>query len=404
MTAIAEADTISVGTSANNTLTLSDDTVSRYHLDVAVRRTGLLVVDLGSTNGTCIGNVRVERGYIEVGTQLQLGKTTIQVAVPQRGAIELHRDAALGELRGRTAVIRRLMARLRKVASAEVCVLLVGETGTGKELAAHALHLESARSEAPFVTVDCGALAPNLVASELFGHERGAFTGADRQRIGAFERAHGGTVFLDEIGELPNELQTQLLGVLSRRRFCRVGGDEEVAIDVRVVSATHRDLRADVNAGRFRPDLYFRLAVVKIAVPALRERCDDIPLLIAHFLSECGYGAAVDTLFPEASMQRLLQHAWPGNVRELRNVVEATLATGERPLLEPLASGLELPLLSVELSLPYKKARAKLVAEFESLYLSTLLERTEGNVSRAARVACMTRSHLFDLLRKHGLR
>jgi len=287
---------------------------------------------------------------------------------------------------------------------------------------ARALHELGPRREAPFVTVDCGSLSPTLVASELFGHERGAFTGAERQHAGAFERANGGTLFLDEIGELPASLQPSLLGALERRRFRRLGGRADISVDLRIVSATNRDLRAEVNAGTFRLDLYYRLAIVVLQVPPLRERADDVPLLVEHFLRECGHAGPVGELISPAAMKSLGTHRWPGNVRELRNLIEATVAMGEPPRLEPDQApdggprdgdpgGAGAPggipssdLIASLLEQPYGAARTALLAEFESRYLRRLLERAGGNVSRAARDARMDRSHLIDLLHRHQLR
>jgi DNA-binding NtrC family response regulator len=306
--------------------------------------------------------------------------------------------------------MRRLLARVQKAAQAETAVLLVGESGTGKEVIARALHDEGARRGKPFVTVDCGSLSPALVASELFGHEKGAFTGADRQHAGAFERAHGGTLFLDEVGELPESLQPALLGVLERKKFRRVGGRAEIAVDVRVVSATHRDLRAAVNAGTFRLDLYYRLAVVVLGVPALRERAEDVPLLVEHFLREAGHDGPIENVFPPDTMSSLSQHRWPGNVRELRNVVEAALAMGETPVLE---GGAAAPRVGEDLSaatpdalsaMTYGEARARVLDDFEARYLRALHTRTGGNVSLAAREARVDRSHLIKLLKKHGIK
>jgi DNA-binding NtrC family response regulator len=300
--------------------------------------------------------------------------------------------------------MRQLMARLEKVAKSDVGVLLTGESGTGKELAARALHDLGPRASGPFVTVDCGALSPTLVASELFGHERGAFTGADAQRIGAFEQADGGTLFLDEVGELPSMLQASLLGVLERRRFKRLGGTADVAVDVRVVSATHRDLREDVNQDRFRLDLFYRLSVVTLRMPPLRERADDIPLLVEHFLRDAGEDAPLDELLSDAALELLRRHRWPGNVRELRNWVDAAIAIGEPPELhggELAAAG---DAIAAHLERPYAEARGALLHEFEARYLARLLERADGNVSKASRLAAMNRSHLNDLLRRHGLR
>src|SRR5262249_43794023 len=282
-----------------------------------------------------------------------------------------------------TPVMRRLLLSIERAAQSDAAVLLIGESGTGKEVIARALHDLGPRAKKPFVTVDCGALSPTLVASELFGHERGAFTGADRQHIGAFERASGGTLFLDEIGELPGALQANLLGVLERRRFRRLGGKQEISVDVRIVSATHRDLRAEVNSGTFRLDLYYRLAVVVMKVPPLRERADDVPLLVEHFLRECGHDGPVGALISPAAMHALMHHHWPGNVRELRNLIEATVAMGEAP---PLDGGPAAPAGRAGVAdLPYKEARAQVLHDFEASYLRALLERTQGNVSQAPR-------------------
>jgi DNA-binding NtrC family response regulator len=308
--------------------------------------------------------------------------------------------------------MRQLMAQVQKAAKSEVPALIVGESGTGKELIARALHDLGPRADGPFEVLDCGSLSPNLVASELFGHERGSFTGADRRREGAFERARGGTLFLDEIGELPAELQPTLLGVLERRQLRRVGGQDVVPVDVRVVAATHRDLRAEVNQNRFRLDLYYRLAVVTLRVTPLRERAEDVPLLVEHFLREAGHDGRVGTVFPHETLERLIAHDWPGNVRELRNVVDATLAMGEAPVIDPLGGEPEsaaeadphaIPIARV-LRLPYKRARATVLSEFEARYLRHALDEAEGNVARAARSAGMDRSYLFGLLKRHRLK
>jgi DNA-binding NtrC family response regulator len=296
--------------------------------------------------------------------------------------------------------MRRLFSAIEKVARGSAATLVAGESGTGKELIARAIHDLGARAAQPFVTIDCGALAANLIASELFGHEKGAFTGADRQRIGAFERANGGTVFLDEIGELPAAEQAALLGVLERRKFRRVGGSQEIAVDVRVISATHRDLRAEVNAGRFRLDLYYRLAVVSIRVPPLRDRPDDIPLLVEHFLRQLGHAGAVEEVIPDATMASLKLHGWPGNVRELRNAVEAILTVGMPSDLDEVSPSESRDLVSAVLERPYKHARAAVMRDFEERYLARLLERADGNVAAAARLAEMDRSYLTDLLRR----
>jgi len=409
--ATVDHEVLSVGTANGNDLVLQDEAVSRYHLELVRLERGVRVVDLGSTNGTFVTGVQLERGVVQPGSVLEIGGTKLAIIGGEQTMVELHEADRLGGLLGRTPVMRRLMARLAKVATTDVAVLLVGESGTGKEVIARALHEQSARADGPFVTVDCGALSPHLVASELFGHERGAFTGADRARQGAFELAHGGTLFLDEIGELPADLQSYLLGALERRVVRRVGGETDIPVDVRVVSATNRDMRAEVNAGRFRLDLYYRIAVATFEVPPLRERTDDIPLLVEHFLSEIDPEAELDRIAPPDVLQRLASYPWPGNVRELRNVVEASLAMGEPLRLGdeemPSASAGEVlsdATLDALSELTYRNARGKVVEAFERGYLQRLLERTGGNVSQAAREARMNRSHLTEMLGRLGLR
>jgi len=399
------AESLSVGSAEGNDLVIADPTVSRYHLELRRGEEGVRVIDHGSTNGTRYEGARIERGTVPPGARLSLGHTTIRVDDGARITLELLEGDELAGLRGRTAVMRRLMARVGKAARAEMPALLVGESGTGKERVARALHEESRRRSGPFVTVDCGALSPALVASELFGHEKGAFTGADRQHVGAFERAHGGTLFLDEIGELGAELQPALLGVLERGRFRRVGGRKEVEADVRVVAATHRDLRAEVNEGSFRLDLYYRLAVVVLELPPLRARLEDVPLLVEHFLREAGHDGAVGEVFSADAMTALCQHRWPGNVRELRNVVEATLAMGETPALHAadLPAEGDAALNDALLTQPYKDARRLLLDAFERRYVQRLLERNDGNVSAAAREGRMDRTYLIKLKQRHEL-
>jgi DNA-binding NtrC family response regulator len=398
----------SAGTARDNTLVLSDQTVSRYHLRVSATDDGIRISDLGSTNGTFVGDVRVEQGAIPSGTALRLGRTLVSVRAGLPATVELHDEDRLGGLRGQSQVMRRLMSQVRRAAQSNVAVLFIGESGTGKELLARAVHDSSARRDRPFVTLDCGAITPSLMASELFGHEKGAFTGAIQARQGAFEKADQGTLFLDEIGELSPELQTALLGALERRRFCRVGGDKEVAVDVRVVAATHRDLRKEVNTGLFRLDLYYRLAVVCLEVPPLRERVGDIPLLLEHFAREEGSAREISELIPAETLTRLLGHPWPGNVRELRNYVQAAIAMGEPMQLEgrtePEISDDFCRAVSPFLDQPYAEARLRLLTEFERRYLERLLSATGGNVAQAARQAGMARSHLNELLRRHKIR
>jgi len=403
-----EGERIAIGTAEGNDLRLTDATVSRFHVELSAAGARVAVRDLGSTNGTRAGSVTLTRGEIPLGAQLEIGQTRLEVRDAALGSVEALEAPRFGPLLGSSPSMRKAGARLQKVAASDTSVLLVGESGTGKELAAQAIHEGSPRAREPFVVVDCGAIAPTLIASELFGHERGSFTGADRTSHGAFERVKRGTIFLDEIGELPVALQTTLLGVLERKRFRRVGGDRELTAEARVVCATNRDLRAEVNAGRFRLDLYYRLAVVTVELPPLRERTDDIPLLLEHFLRELGSSAELDELFSPEVLAELERHPFPGNVRELKNLVEATLALGEAPtfahprpehapaLPDAVADGL--------LDLPFREAKAQLVDSFERRYVARWLERTDGNLAKAARETGLDRSYLTDLGRKHGLR
>jgi DNA-binding NtrC family response regulator len=407
--ATGRGDELTIGTAESSGLRLADPAVSRFHLELRPSERGITLLDHGSTNGTWIGAVRVERAVVPPGTVVRVGGSALQVGETPPLQVEVHGSDSLGELVGRTPAMRRLMARVDRAAQSDVSVLVTGESGTGKELVARALHQLGPRANGPLVTVDCGSLPATLVASELFGHEKGAFTGADRQHVGAFEAAAGGTVFLDEIGELQPAVQATLLGVLERRRLRRLGSRHELAVDVRVVAATHRDLRSEVNGGGFRLDLYYRLAVVNVAIPPLRERPEDIPLLIEHFLRDAGWTQPVSSLISPPVMEGLCRHHFSGNVRELRNLVEAAVAMGEPPPIEGAraarggAAG-DGESFAVDLHGPYKEARTQLLDEFEARYVAALMERTAGNVSAAARTARMTRSHLNDLITKQKKR
>ncbi|MEZ4400276.1 MAG: sigma 54-interacting transcriptional regulator [Kofleriaceae bacterium] len=398
-----DADTITVGSADGNTLVIADPLVSRFHLELVRTPDAIRVTDLGSTNGTYVGTTRVTLAEIQPGTVLRIGATELRISAGRMMRVDLLAGDELTGLRGTSQVMRRLLATIQRVAPGPSSILITGESGTGKEVTATTIHALGPRPGGAFVTVDCGAMAPQLVASELFGHERGAFTGADRQHLGAFERAHGGTLFLDEIGELSLEVQAALLGVLERRRFRRVGGSADLAVDVRVIAATHRDLRAEVNAGRFRLDLYYRLAVVVLTIPPLRERTDDIVPLVEHFLGELGARRTAAEVFGHDGLAALVRHSWPGNVRELRNAVESALVLG--PAAAATAATAAAPGgADPDLDLPYKQARAEVTARFERGYLVRLLERADGNVSKAARMSQMDRSHLIELIRKHRLR
>lgn len=403
---VAKADTVTIGTAPGNDLVLTDPRVSRYHLELSPHVDRIRLADRGSTNGTEIGPARVRDATVTVAasTTVTIGDTTLRLDDGGVMIVPTSPKPVAGIV-GRTPQMQQFMGKIRRVAEHDASVLILGESGTGKELIARAIHSLGSRKDEPFVTVDCAALTPTLIGSELFGHERGAFTGASRTHIGAFERAHGGTVFLDELGELPDAMQAALLGALERRSFRRVGGTQSIDVDVRLVSATNSDLRARVNAGTFRLDLYYRLAVVLASIPPLRERPADIPLLVDHFLADAGHAGSRDALFPADALERLKAHTWPGNVRELRNVVLRAIATGEEPEVDPLhaAASEGGDLVAPVLELPYKQAKRHVLDHFERRYLEALLGRAGGSVRAAAREGKMDRSHLTELLRRHGI-
>ena len=385
-TCTAGDGSLAIGTSADNALVLTDPAVSRYHLELHRTATGVELVDLGSRNGTWLGNVRLERATVPGGTRVRLGDTTVNVAAAGTAIAEPSRNDEVprhADLVGDSEAIREVARLVHKLARVDSSVLIQGETGCGKEVVARAIHDASPRRAHELVVVDCGSMPAALIASILFGHEKGSFTGADQRRAGAFERANGGTVLLDEIGELPLEVQPALLGVLERREFTRVGGAQSIGVDVRVLAATHRDLRAEVNAGRFRADLYYRLAVARVVIPPLRERPEDIEPLVMHFVQRL---TGVAELGPLAgALDALRAHPWSGNVRELRNVVEAALVMGEIDLGPGGAQAIP---TSVASALPsYREARSTALARFEAEYLRALVERAEGNASEAARLA-----------------
>jgi len=297
--------------------------------------------------------------------------------------------------------MRQMFTLLEDVAATSATVLIEGETGTGKELIAEEIHNYSPRKDGPLVVFDCGSVPRELIESMLFGHVKGSFTGAITDRRGAFAEAHGGTIFLDEIGEMSLDLQPSLLRVLDKRAVRKVGSNTYEKIDVRVVAATNRDLRAEVAKKAFREDLYYRLAVIRVSVPPLRERGTDIPLLINHFVSTFGPGLSVS---PE-DMARLVRHSWPGNVRELRNVIERAclLARGSTINLEDALVSEAAPSLGIRTDLPFKEAKGQLVEMFEREYIEDLMRRHKMNLSAAAREAQIDRKHLRELIRKYGL-
>lgn len=397
-----EQDPVSVGSLPENSLPLTDRTVSRRHALILRQPAGYLLRDLGSTNGTSVNGVPVKEAFLPANALLAFGGTRVRFSL-EAERVEVRPSAAnrFGELLGDSSRMREVFGILERVAPTGVTVLIRGETGTGKELVARALHAGSGRRGGPLVVFDCGAVPPNLMESELFGHERGAFTGATAPRAGALEQADGGTLFLDEVGELSPDLQPKLLRVLETREVKRVGGNRTARVDIRLVAATHRDLPAEVRTGRFREDLYFRLAVVSLELPPLRDRPEDIPLLADHFLrtlgAELGLGPP-PPLSPEA-LARLRTHPWPGNVRELRNVLQAALALGGGRPITPT----ELVFPGAPASPPPPAPGASSLADVERATIADTLRATGGNRKRAARVLGIAVSTLHEKIKRYGI-
>jgi DNA-binding NtrC family response regulator len=404
---------IEIGADPTCGLVLSDRSVSRRHVRVESVDGRLRVKDLGSRNGTHLGATRIHEAEIPLGTVLRLGDSSVAVH-PRWYLREMTPSTAreFGDLYGESLVMREVFAVLERVAPSHVTVLLEGESGTGKELAARSIHRASPRADKPYVVFDCASVPSELAESELFGHKKGAFSGATENRQGAFARADGGTLCLDELGELPLDLQPKLLRVLETGEVRPVGSDTPVRVDVRVVAATNRDLHAEVKRGAFRADLLYRLEVVRVRLPTLRQRPEDIAGLATRLLA--GLLPEGDTV-SGPNLDRLLAYGWPGNIRELRNVLTRAVSLARPPGQPPVAFsalvlnlgpassapatiGFEFP--GVARPLPYKEARAQLLDSFERAYVAALLERHRGNVLRAAEAAGVSRKHLYELIRK----
>jgi DNA-binding NtrC family response regulator len=397
-------DRCSIGSHIRNDLIIEDPTVSRFHCEIIVDEGGVRIRDLKSRNGTVLDGVAVLEAFLRVGSLIRLGKAVIRFELgTETNRLPLSEETRFGSLTGVSPAMRAVFAMLARAAESDATVLLEGETGTGKSQAAQSVHRKSARSEGPFVIVDCGAVLGNLLESELFGHEKGSFTGATDRRIGAFEEASGGTLFLDEVGELPLDLQPKLLRVLEAREVRRVGANIYKPVDVRVIAATNRDLRADVNAGRFRADLYFRLAVVTISMPPLRQRPEDIPALAEEILASLRASKEdAELLRSPEFLTQIRQAVWSGNVRELRNYLERCIVLRTiDPASEGAASTEEG--FTVDPSAPYASERERSIADFERRYFRALLRLHDGKVARAASAAGMDRAYLYRLLRRHGI-
>jgi len=402
---------VKIGKSPENDVVIDHPTVSRTHLVVVRQRDRFLVRDLDSTNGTFIDGAQIKEGYLRPGVLLEVGDVQLRFQ-PTVAPLEIEaaQEGRLGDLVGKSLAMRQIFALLERIAPTDSTLLLVGETGTGKGAAAKLIHKLSPRSRGPLVVFDCAAVSDSLIESELFGHEKGAFTGAVAQRIGCLERAHGGTLFLDEIDDLGMDLQPKLLRAIEDREFRRLGASSApVSFDARIIAASKKNLWAETQAGRFREDLYFRLSVFTVGLPPLRDRKEDISQLVDAFAGE-----GLWERLPATVRDQFLAHTWPGNVRELRNALERARHMADIPelsadsLLKEFSSstGAAAPqgdYVAVDYSGPFKDRKDELIRGFEREYLTRLLSRSKGNVAKAAREAELDRKHLYSLLHKYGL-
>lgn len=406
-----DVDPIVIGREAGAQLMLEDPEVSAVHCELRATNDGVLVRDLGSTNGTFLGPLKIQEATITMRAEITVGQTRLVVEPDAKRRVEVGYSDRFGVLVGAAPKMRRVFSVLEKVAPTSLSVLILGETGTGKEGVAKSIHDASPQKNQPFVVVDCGAIPETLAESILFGHEKGAFTGATERRKGALAEADGGTLFLDELGELPLDLQPKLLRALSEKQVKRVGSSSFEPIDVRVIAATRRDLGAEMNAGRFRSDLFFRIAQVRIELPALRERGSDLPLLVEDICKRVGRGEHAETVLRWIE-QRMGTHDWPGNVRELVNVVSvaATLADTPEAIDDVLTLAREPsppPLAGfgagAAAQTGFAEAKRLAIGAFERDYFVGLVRRAKGNVSEMARQSGMERHHVRAYLRKYGI-
>jgi transcriptional regulator with GAF, ATPase, and Fis domain len=458
--------TVRIGAMEDNDIVVTDETVSRYHCRIVQEEAGYLLCDLGSTNGTFVNGVRVREAFLHTGSTIGIGQSEVQFfATQEKVEIIPSPKNRLGDIIGKNVKMRELYAVIEKIAPTGATVIIEGETGTGKEVVAQTIHKLSPRAGSSMMVFDCGAVPKNLIESELFGHEKGSFTGAIMTRQGLFEMAHGSTLFLDELGELPSELQPKLLRALEQREIRRVGATRSLKVDVRIIAATNRQLEEEVRSGRFRQDLFYRLSVVRLFLPPLRERTDDIPLLVESFLHDHAYNRLPDgnrkcSHLSADALELLLAYRWPGNVRELVNAVERAVSFASsdvitpddlpeairsaelRPAanrgsehgrsrtshnqkndpirlepsvqssvlnapasqsIPPTPSSSSLAPMVPQTDLPFKDAKEIWVAAFEREYLVHLLRKNRGNISHAAREAEIDRKYFRKLMRKYDI-
>jgi DNA-binding NtrC family response regulator len=396
---------ITIGRNPQCSIVLDDNEVSTLHCEVRAEPHGVLLRDLGSRNGTLVGGVRIREGILTAPCTIQLGRSQVKFEPLGREHVEVAAETTFGDVVARSPKMLQVLDALRRVAPKELSILITGETGTGKEAVANAVHKTSRRSKGPFVVVDCTTISASLAESHLFGHERGAFTGATQRQNGAFHEADGGTIFLDELGDLPPELQPKLLRALAERQVRRVGSTAYERVDVRVVAATRRDLVRSVNSGGFRSDLFFRIAQAMIELPPLRDRREDIPLLVEVAYQSTDPRDRVRDLDEvlELVTSRLAQHDWPGNVRQLIGVVQLAAVVPGPPDsllgLLPREGGRE----ALWTPSPFAREKQASNMAFEEKYFRNLIDVTGGNISEMARLSGMERCHVRSFLRKYDL-
>lgn len=400
-------ETLVIGRNEACDLVLDDKKVSAVHLEVLATERGVRLRDLGSRNGCFIGDTRVGEVFITKPTFLLCGESMLEFSPSVPEHVEVPEVNGFGPLVGTSPGMRTVFERLRKASPTDLTVLVLGETGTGKELVAQAIHQASHRANKPFVVVDCGAIPATLAESALFGHERGSFTGAVDKRVSPFVEADGGTIFLDELGELPLDVQPKLLRALAEQRIKSVGSNSYRPVNVRVIAATRRDLVREVNSTSFRSDLYFRVAQVKVELPSLRQRLEDIPAIVRKMMEDLGDKNAYNRITND-SLERLMRHDWPGNVRELRNVVAVAMAFSKDGPIDLAAHLAPLVGSSASDSTPtrgrtFQDAKREVLSRFEREYFTALYAECSGNVSEIGRRAAMERAHVRGYLRRHGI-
>ncbi len=394
-----------IGTAPSCNFVLTDKAISQNHFSLMPGEDGFHLKDLGSRNGTWIRGIRFKDAFLQRRESIEIGYTTLRLLLMDgHEEYPLSPSTAFGEMIGRSLPMRQAFALLERAAASDATLLLEGESGTGKDLAAETVHSLSPRRGGPFIVVDCGSMQANLVESQLFGHRKGAFTGAVAERSGAFEAADGGTVFLDEIGELDAALQPKLLRVLEKKQVQRLGENDYRPANVRVIAATNRDLESEMNAGRFRKDLYYRLSVLRVHMPALRDRREDLRPLALHIAKQLQPERDPEEVISEEMLALLLNHPWPGNVRELRNVIERLFLFPDWPE-AALSPGGDVPKSrdGEVMELPFHEARRIVTERFERVYLAAILDACDGVVARAAQKADIPRQTFHRLMGKHNL-